>query len=71
MMTSSHRLIALAIACCAPFSGCYMRVKAVEDSGRLGAIEQRLAVIEQAVGIPSPPPAMSEQSDKSATKRVQ
>ncbi|HEY2251627.1 MAG TPA: hypothetical protein VGH74_11225 [Planctomycetaceae bacterium] len=70
-MNPSRRLIAVAIAGCTAYSGCYMRVKAVEDSGRLGAIEQRLAAVEQAVGLPSPAPVSAGQSDTSATIRVQ
>jgi hypothetical protein len=70
-MNPSRRLTAVAVAGCTAFSGCYMRVKAVEDSGRLGAIEQRLATLEQAVGLPSPAPVKAEQSDTTATIRVQ
>jgi hypothetical protein len=68
----SCRLISSAILICAATSGCYMNIKGVEDSGRLAAIEQRLCAIEQALGIPSPPPPVegAGHSETSAKIRV-
>jgi hypothetical protein len=70
-METSRQFIAVVMAWCAAASGCYMRVKAVEDTGRLGAIEQRLATIEQAMGLPTPAPVRGAQSDTNGTIRVQ
>ena len=48
-----------------------MNLTGVEDTGRLSAIEQRLNVVEQSLGIPSPPPVQAENSGPSARVRVQ
>ena len=49
--------------------GCYMNIKA-DDCSRLTSIEQRLSNIEQALGIPSPPPVQTGRSDSNSDGRV-
>ncbi|MBI3863162.1 MAG: hypothetical protein HY290_14825 [Planctomycetia bacterium] len=62
------RLSAAVILLCAAMTGCYMNIKGVEDNSRLTSIEQRLCAVEQAVGIPSPPPVQIQQSSDAGSK---
>lgn len=67
---NSSRLGGAAILLCAATSGCYMNIKGVEDNGRLTGIEQRLSTLEQALGIPTPPPPQVGPTKATSNDRV-